>query len=198
MADITSRRKRMTIGINERPTHSREIWSLDLLSGLGTSSRNDKYVAIFIDNFSLFSLAIALNDKSTRSIINAFKTHIIMPFGPLRILHTDGETAILRSKEFQSYLQYLKIAHAPTASASPWTNELAEQTVAKFKESIRTYSKSHALGEFPDTLSLITNSFNSTPKGYGQTPSELMFGFNNRRFTDLLPFNKLYPPTVNI
>ena len=110
-----------------------------------------------------------------------------MPFGPPRILRTDGETAILRSKEFQSYLQDLKIAHAPTASASPWTNGLAERTVAKFKGSIRTYSKSHALGEFHDTLSLITNSFNSTPTGYGPTPSELMFGFNNGRFTDLLP-----------
>ena len=185
--DITSRRKRMTIGTNERPTHSREIWSLDLLSGIGTSTGKDKYLAVFIDNFSLFCLAIPLQDKSTSSILQAFKTNVIMPFGFPRILRTDGETAILRSSQFQHYLHELGIRHAQTASASPWTNGLAERTVAKFKESLRTYNKSHALGDFSDTLAFITNSFNSTPTCYGPTPAELMFGYNNSRFTELLP-----------
>ena len=77
--DITSRRKHMTIGTNERPTHSPEIWSLDLLSGIGTSAGRDKYLAVFIDNFSLFCLAIPLQDKSTSSILQAFKNNVIMP-----------------------------------------------------------------------------------------------------------------------
>ena len=181
------RRKRQKLGKNAEPARSREVWSLDLFSGFGTTPSGHRHVVIFVDNFSLFSLALPLVDKSTGSIITALKEHILMHFGPPKTLRTDGETAILRSEIFQRFLKTYGIDHAPTAPSSPWSNGLAERMVAKYKEAIRSYAKSHQDTDISEFLSIISNSFNQTPTTYGPTPSELMYGFTNTRMHDILP-----------
>ena len=190
MTERTSRRRHQTIGRNERATHSREIWSLDLFSGMGTGSQGERFVAIFVCDFSLFTIAVPLKDKSTESIIKAFRNHIITPFGPPRVLRTDGETAILRSNKFNELLHAFRIKHLATAPSSPWTNGLAERMVAKYKQQIRTYSKSHNRPEFSEYLAILSNSINTTPTTYGVTPQDLMFGHTNTTFRDLLPTQK--------
>ncbi|MEL6488286.1 MAG: transposase family protein [Pseudomonadota bacterium] len=169
------------------PTRSREIWSLDLFSGFGTTPSGHKFMAVFVDNFSLFSLAVPIIDKTTTSIITALKDHIIMHFGPPRILRTDGETAILKSEVFQTFLKNFNIIHAPTAPSSPWSNGLAERMVAKYKENIRTYAKSHQDLDISEFVAIISNSFNQTPTTYGPTPSELMYGYSNTNLHDVIP-----------
>jgi len=102
-----------------------------------------------------------------------------MHFGPPKTLRTDGETAILRSEIFQRFLKTYGIDHAPTAPSSPWSNGLAERMVAKYKEAIRSYAKSHQDTDISEFLSIISNSFNQTPTTYGPTPSELMYGIKD-------------------
>jgi len=109
-----------------------------------------------------------------------------MPFGPPKILRTDGETAILKSKEFQNLFRNFNTQHAPTAAASPWSNGLAERTVAKYKEQLRIHSKAQQSPHLSDKLAIIANSFNNTPTSYGPTPADLMFGFSNTHYKDLL------------
>ena len=165
----------------------RELWSFDILMGIGTTTKN-KYnmVALYVDNFSLYTVLVPLKSKDTESILDSFKTHIVQPFTAPYALRSDRETGLIKSLKVQEFAVAHGIHLIPTAPYSSFSNGLAETRIKTVKSLIRCTVKARPQFEWDEQLCLVQLAINQSKSKYGYSPEELHFGFANERPDDPL------------
>ena len=171
----------------ERP---REVWSFDIASGFKLTKRGHTNIHLFIDNFSLYTVLVPSNSKSSEAIIESLKTHIVQPFTAPSGLRSDGELGLVKAQSAQEFAHAHGIKLLPTAAASPWSNGVAEGRIKVVKQLIRsTLAANQAANpdaEWDDNIYLLQTALNQTAGANGYTPEEILFGFRNVRPNDPL------------
>ena len=165
--------RRIPYGQKHYAQTPRECWMADILDGL-PQDNGYCYVLIFSCAFSLYSVLVPLKHKTAQSVLEAFKTNIIKPFGIPKTFYSDNEKAIT-SDLFKDFCEEYDIELKTTAPHSPYSNGKAETTVNLSKEAIRLYHNQSSQS-WPSLIPLITTALNKRILSTGHTPEILMFG----------------------
>ena len=168
--------KRQVFGKKLLPLANREMWMADI--GGGYEDGNTKYFIIFVDALTLFSVSVAISNKNTETLLNAFTTHIINIFGTPNYFYSDNEPAF-DSNEFKNYCisENIEIMHA--APYASFSNGNCEKQIKLAKDIVRAYTRSTGLS-YKTVLPDITRSLNNRilTSSKDLTPAKLMFGSN--------------------
>ena len=165
-------RRLLTIGKMTAPKYPRERWHLDLSFGFQPVMGYNG-IAVFVEAFSLYTVARPIKTKNADELVTIFRDHVWAPFN-CRELLTDGEKAI-SSKVFDDFCTERNITQLKTSAFSAWQNAAAEITIKLLKTAIRIYSKSCDLSwvkVLPDVLV----GFNKRALSSKHTPEEILFG----------------------
>lgn len=162
----------------------RHTYHYDILGGLIEQNR-EKYIYVFVDQFSNFTQLIKATSKTAEELLRCFQDHIIQPFGKPQVLVSDGESST-KSNIFRDYCQMNNIQIRNTAAYSPNSNSQAELMVKKAKTILRTYAH-QTKNNWSKDLGLIQHALNATKLSYcDYTPEELQFGSASKNDTDIL------------
>ena len=154
-----------------KPSEPRQNVAFDIFAGL-PEINGLRYVYVFIDEFSLFTIAIPMGSKSTDdllSTIQAFFAH--QAFIPRQIT-SDNESGLM-TQRVQDFFASLNIAHNHGAPHTPWTN-LAETAVRKVKECLRATILALDC-PWTEALPFATIALNNTPIMNSFTPASIHF-----------------------
>ena len=168
--------KRQNFGKKKLPLANREMWMADI--GGGYEEGPAKYFVIFVDALTLFSVAVAIPNKNTDTLLNAFIEHIINIFGTPNYFYSDNEPAF-DSNEFKEYCSTEDITILHAAPYASFSNGNCETHIKLAKEIVRAYTRSTGLS-YKTVLPDITRSLNYRPLTSDKdlTPAKLMFGSN--------------------
>ena len=86
-------------GEKQIPHASRETWHIDY-AGLYNDSRA-KYLLLITDALTLFTVLLAVQDRSAKILTEAFERHVVSIFGAKNV-YADNELS-LNSTQFQEY-----------------------------------------------------------------------------------------------
>ena len=166
-------------------TKPRAAWAMDLIIGLPETPVG-KYmnVLLFVDFQSLYIQLAPLQSKEASELVLNFMHYIQTPFGIPNYLRFDGEQALANSQTFIEFCAVHNIQIAPCAARSPFSNGLAERSVAMIKHMLRTFNPTSPAGKnWHEILPFLCNAHNTTVSVSGYTPEQLMFAdcLPNRR-----------------
>lgn len=132
---------------------------MDLSGPLVSTDRGNAYILVCIDLYTGFVVLVALSDKETKSVAQAF-AYICGLFGPPRILQTDngGEFSGGRLAEV---VKSLSVEHRFSASYKPNTNGLVERTVGSMKSILNKFMTDYGSHQWDLLLPSITLAMNS-------------------------------------
>ena len=189
-APVIKVRKREKI----RPRYIDECFSIDLLdlTDYGADNNNGfRYVLTCIDNFSKYAFGIPIKDKSSKTILEAFKQILKSGRKPKQIWSDRGKE--FYNKDFLSYLEKNNITIYSTYS------ELKAVFVERFNRTLRDLLKVPVfvnrkyrwIDELPKAIKLYNNRKHRTIK---MTPIEASMKENESKvrlmFVDKRKFNK--------
>ena len=148
---------------------------LDLFGPLRTSGQGKKHILVMTDAFSKYAECVAIPDKETKTVAQAFVDRWVCRFGTPRAIVTD------RGREFNSELfdelcVLLKIDKRMTAALHPQSNSSAEswnRTLIKF---LTAALDQNSTLDWEDQLPALMFSYNtSVHKSTLETPFYLTF-----------------------
>ena len=153
----------------------RLLWSYDACQGLPETTRGNKMIHILVEHLSLYTLLVPQKDKSTESLMETFKKHLIMPFTAPAGIRMDREPGIVTSEKMRNFMEEHRIEILPTSPRHPQTNGQTEVKVKAIKALLRTYTAQTGK-EWDEDLHLIAMAANKTTNTMGYTSEEVMFG----------------------
>ena len=160
---------------NPIPRYPRQIWSLDLAGGFGTSSKGYKWIIFSVDNYSSFLVMKPSRGKTASEIQDFISSSIISPFGCPNQICLDDELSTELSRSFQEFLDNHAIIKSTSSTSTPHMLGIAERNVAKIKQTIRQLTF-RTQKEWADLVGIANNAINSTPLTYGCSAEECIFG----------------------
>ena len=167
--------------VEQRSTKVLDIIYSDLCGPINVPSLgNNKYILIFIDDFSRYCVAYFIREKS--ETVEMFKEYIAMVRNKFQrapaVLMTDngGEYC---SREMQTLMAKEGIVHVTTIAFTPQQNSIAERKFRSIMEMTRCMLKEASLpqklwGNAADTAVYLQNRLPT--KGAERTPFELWHG----------------------
>jgi hypothetical protein len=164
------------LGSNFTVTQPRIVWSLDIAQGLPRTTNNNVLIHVFLDYFSLYTVLVPHQSKSSEALIHSFLTYVIKPFLPPIALRSDQERGIVTADKFYTFVTSLGIRLLPTAAYAPWTNGQVENRIKQLKTLLRITCCTEQTLEWDNQLPLIQASLNRTVGTYGYSSEEIMFG----------------------
>ena len=183
------RHERQNVNPSNFAQASRQTWAIDLIPSLNQTKAGFKMVMIAVDYFTGYLQAVPLTDAKSKTLIDAIKHNIILPFGKPQVLRSDQQISMAHSKQFTDFLTEYNIQLLSTASASPASNGLAESGVKAFKHTLRKLSHQEGmLNEWDMLLPHLVAAHNSSTSVYGHSPEELFFGSRIPQANELLNF----------
>ena len=174
-------KRKITIGKMKSPEYPRQRFYADLAFGFEHIS-GFTGIIVFLDAFSLFTLAYPIRGKTAEELLTIFKRYIFSPYAPEQIM-SDRENA-LTSEEFRKFCIQRSVKQQHTAAHSPWQNSACETTIKLLKTKLREFCKGtnrNWLDALPDVLV----GFNKRTLKSGYTPEQIFFG-NKTYHEDLL------------
>ena len=177
--------KQQTFGEKQIPTQPRQTWQFDICCGL--PSGPCRYIFLFTDITTCFSIHVPSPTKEAPRIKHAFENHVVKPFGA-KTIFSDREPGIL-SGLFQNYCHENNIEPENTSGYSPWDSGIVENHVSYTKQLIRLYNRSTGINHF-ELINILNKAMNTrlltnARKG-AYTPELLMFGSTLHQIPEIL------------
>jgi hypothetical protein len=182
-----------TLGEKTIPIQPRHTWQFDVCCGLPSGAC--KYVFVFTDITTLFTILVPSATREANHIKQAFETHIVKPFGA-KTIFSDREPGIL-SGTFQTYCSENNIQALNTPGYSPWDSGIVEAHVSYTKQLLRLYCKQTNINH-SQLLNIINNVMNKrllsnvTNDKRAYTPEILMFGSTLHQIPDILTEDTIF------
>ena len=161
-----------------------EVIQIDIVSGLPLVNGFSFFTTV-IDVFSRFTLVFPLRKDKTEEIVAKLESQVFSPFGPPRVILTDGAMNLGKSQRFKNlctlYGTIVKI-RSPYSSRSLGLVERTHRSMLDIMRSLSDSFESNWLSNLPLAVSI----YNSTPHGATTlSPFELRFGYANQLFNPL-------------
>lgn len=183
---------KQAFGETPQSAQPRQLWYFDIASGFPKAS-GYRYIYVFVDQFSLYTILIPAKTKSTHEILTAFKTQVIANFNLPLALRSDRECGISASHQFQLFAKQHSIKLLMTASSSPFSNAIAELRVKALKTQLRAILLMTAQSDWPSQLYLVQIAINTTPSHYKFSPQTVLFGLDSHNPKQLLNTDQAEP-----
>lgn len=138
------------------------------------------YIFIIIDAFTKYVILYPVKSTTTTETIVALKQYF-HHFGICKRIVSDRGTSFT-SEAFSTFMTELHIKHVKTATATPRSNGQVER-VNRFLRSIlaKLSVEDSWINVLPKTQFSLNNTYN---KSIDTSPSSLLFGYEQRGFTD--------------
>ena len=152
-----------------------DVVSTDVLQ-LPTTTNLNKYVLIFVDNFSRYIEAKPLPGINGETVSNTLVQQIICRHGCPTTLICDNASYYVHG-EFERVYKFLGIKMAPSTAYHPEANGIAESKVKALKTLLRSLAKQDKYNwdcKLPYAVFAFNTSFNKTT---GFTPFWINHGF---------------------
>ena len=160
-----------------KPSQPWERVSMDILGGLTTTEKSNRYLLVIIDTFTRYCELVPVPNKSAVVVALAFKCRILDRYGCPKYLVTDN------GGEFNNALliELCKIYHIGKCNILPHhpaSNGLAERLNQKIISSLTT-NINFRNTNWDDCMSDVQISLNSAyHKSIGDSPHFALFGFD--------------------
>ena len=169
----TSSQKQHKFGQKQFPKTPRSEYFFDICCGL-PNSEGYKYIYIFVDAMSLYTILVPAKNREGHTIRNAFQNNVVLPFLKPKRLYGDNESALF-SNTMRNYCEENDIELMSCSPHSPFSNSTAEKTVHLTKETLRVLTAQ--TGEsWTKLLPVCVNSLNTRRLKTNISPEKLFFG----------------------
>lgn len=157
------------------PPKAMDTVSVDTIGPYEVSEKGNKFAITAQCDLTKYLILIPVPNKESRTVAQAIVEHIILVYGPIRILRHDQGTEYM-SETIREILKLLHIEQRPSTAYHPQTIGGLERSHRVLNEYLRTY-----LGEAKYTwdkwLPYFQYCYNTTPHtSHNYTPFELLFG----------------------
>jgi transposase InsO family protein len=150
---------------------------IDHTGPLPNTKLKHKYILVAIDGFSKFVKLFPTRTTNTNEVIKHLKSYITYFNIPNRII-SDRGTAFT-SQSFADFCSQHDIKHIQVATATPRANGQAERVNRSLIPMLSKVVDSP--GKWDESLAIVEFALNNTVnRSIGETPSKLVFGFNQR------------------
>ena len=169
----------------------RTLLAIDLAMSFPRLPSGETGVFILTDTFSAFAIAVPIKDKSSESILGAFRIAWVLTMGSPLYIRCDGELGIVGEKTvFNKYCDEHNIKLMPCSSGASWVNGHAEKKVHIIKDQLRALKAHLRPGQsWRSMLENIIEVNNNTVKSGRFTPNEIQFGEKISAFDVMLTTN---------
>ena len=166
------------------------IWgrlSVDLTGPFDTHEGGPSYAMVCIDNFTKYTIATPLNDKSADETSVAMLSQVFSYLGiPHSILHDGGREW---KGAFQLLCQQYGIIQRTTSAGHPSSNGLCEKQVSVIRKMISKYAASHPAKQWYKILPYAMLAVNTAVQRATQySPYFLMFGRQPLFHANMAPY----------
>lgn len=148
--------------------------SLDIVGPLPTSTKQNKFIAVFVDVASKWVIAVPMRSATSKTLIKALTEHVIFQLGTPGILLVDNGSPFI-SREFMTTCSKfnIKLHHAP--KYAPFTN-MVERYNRTIKTSLAIFAReSHRVWD--SYLQYVVFALRSSvSEATGYTPAMLTLG----------------------
>jgi len=169
------------MSVQRASCYPRGTVAVDLAIGLPkTHPAGNVHILVCIDTFSRYTVFIPLKDKTSKAILDGFRSGWVSAFGlPLHIV-CDNEAGILGGP-FGEFAETFGVTFNAITPYNPPANSYAEGAVKLVKNCLRSFCMANNMTKRWDKyLWLIANSCNNlVSRATNQTPDLLMFGHQN-------------------
>ena len=174
---------RPPMGIQRAPQYPRLAIAMDLAINLNPTPRGNRHCLLITCLFSRFSIACALKNKESTSILKAFREQWLTFAGIPSLALSDGELGIQHGI-FHEFCQQYGIKQACSLPYNPQSDGQAESVVKNFKVALRSFCMEHDVMNNWDThLWLFSNAFNSLiSRAHSLSPEEVMYGYQTPKY----------------
>ena len=173
MVHKVTTRKSALLGTKNLPNMPREVWCMDIASGI-TECNGFKYIVIYVDMFSLYSVIIPLRSRGQEEFLKVFKNHICSKYSFPKCIYGDKEGSFM-SDNFKHYCQSRNIEIRTSQRDAHWSNGIAETGIRILKQFLRLCHQ-HNGHSWLHYIDYINNCINNRLLSSGYTPHELFFG----------------------
>eukprot|EP01107_Rhizomastix_libera_P015320 TRINITY_DN567_c0_g1_i4.p1 TRINITY_DN567_c0_g1~~TRINITY_DN567_c0_g1_i4.p1 ORF type:complete len:1648 (-),score=417.33 TRINITY_DN567_c0_g1_i4:86-5029(-) len=148
----------------------REMLTIDLTGEL-SGSKSFKYILVIIDNYSRYTVAVALKDQKAATVSDAIEQEWFLKYGGVKCIHSD-KGANLMAAEIQSMLQRWSVQPVQLVPFAHHVTGMVERCISTIKNGLM---KKQA--DWDVILQEVIFSHNSSVcSSTGYTPFELFFG----------------------
>jgi hypothetical protein len=173
-----------------KPNKPRLSWSIDIISNMPKTENENCQILLCVDDFCGYVICVPLKNSSSKSIIEALKAHIFMPFGIPQNIRCDEQSSFYNSTEFFDFMTNYGIKLNPTSVAAPYSNSRAESAIKNIKKLARKFLfQEHCLEKWDDYLYILTASHNSSIGIYGFSSEQIMFANKLPHKANILSFD---------
>ena len=178
MTQKVTSRKSINLGRKLLPEKPRQIWNMDIASGI-IETNTFKYVVLYIDSYSLYSVAVPLRSRSQEELLKSFKNHVCSRFSYPKMVYGDKEGGFI-SDSFKNFCKSRNISIGTSQRDAHWSNGIAETGIRILKQILRLIHQYNGRPwiEYMDYINIcMNNRILST----GFSPHELMFGMKQEK-----------------
>ena len=181
--------KQVPIGKYPIPTVPFTTIGSDILGPLRITAEGNKYVLVFRDYTTRYSIFEALPNKDTESIIKALRK-VISNFGSAGTLLTDN-AAEYKSEKLNNFCAFYNIRKIEYANYHPSSGGLQERMNRELNKMIRIYVSELANNDWDEFLPTVQLTINNTyNEMIGETPFLALFRYDS-------PSVSLTSPKIN-
>ena len=158
--------------------------AMDICGRMTKTHEGNQYVLVISDYFSKYTIAVPLNDKTSRSVAEALCTHWVSFFGMPDVIHTD------RGGEFENNVLHelcerFGTTKTRTVAYNPRSDGQVERWNATFTQIINTICEDKE--EWDEYLAFARMAYNSTVHSTtGETPNMIIMGRQIRLPLDVM------------
>ena len=158
------------------PSVPMEFICMDLVGPISPqTSKGNKYMLTVIDMLTGYTIAVAIPDKRTETVCQAYRNHVYCTFGGSSRILTDNGTEF-RSKEMKQICDELEIKQVFSPVYTPQANGRLEGWHRFLKSCITKHIRGADV-EWDDLIPLAVSAYNFFPcQSSKESPFVLMFG----------------------
>ena len=170
----SQRMRKDTQGITVKPTRPRQICSFDIAGGFESTRGGDKYLYLFVDNFSLYCSGVTAKSKTEDELRRAFLTMFAQWSQIPEVIVSDQEPGLL-TEGMREFFASLNIVHHVGSAYSPHRNVCETAAIRKVKEFVRgAIAQTQVI--WTEALSMALMCANQTPSYLGYSPHQIHYG----------------------
>ncbi|KII62308.1 Pro-Pol polyprotein [Thelohanellus kitauei] len=155
------------------PSSKFESWQTDILGPLPSATTGNRYVIIFIDQFTKWVEAFAFETIDAETVIKCL-TYVISRFGVPKRLHSD-QGPQYESHKLTEFCNALNIIKSHSSVYHPEGNGLAERAIQTFKQKLKALVNGNPDSWDEKIEEVLWAMRNTYGKATGYTPAELVF-----------------------
>ena len=146
----------------------------DILGPLTTSSEGCRYIIVYVDRFTRYTIVDALPDKATKTVAKSLFEKVVVPYSTPKILISDNALEFT-SKLIEDLCAFLKIKKAEITPYMPAANGLAESANKRILNVLRT-AVNKSQKNWQELLPQVQVALNTAyHAAIGDTPHYLLF-----------------------